>query len=136
MLGSLGFQEIVFILLLALLIFGPKRLPELAKGLGRAMGEVRKASNDFRRTFNAEISVDEDEREPKSRRLTDLSAEDGGAPRPTIDPALDSETASPTEPTAAPRPVGAVARGDIDGIPDEIRSSDVQAGPSATTEEA
>ena len=45
--GSLGFQEIAVILLVALLIFGPKKLPEIGRTLGNAMRELRKAARDF-----------------------------------------------------------------------------------------
>jgi sec-independent protein translocase protein TatA len=44
---SLGFQEIIVILLIALLVFGPKKLPEIGRTLGSAMRELRKASRDF-----------------------------------------------------------------------------------------
>jgi sec-independent protein translocase protein TatA len=44
---SLGFQEVIVILLIALLVFGPKKLPEIGRTLGSAMRELRKASRDF-----------------------------------------------------------------------------------------
>ncbi len=61
MIGSLGFTEIAFILVLALLIFGPKKLPEMGRMLGRGMGEFRRASDELKRTFNAEMSLAEEE---------------------------------------------------------------------------
>jgi TatA/E family protein of Tat protein translocase len=67
--GSLGLPEIIFILLLALLIFGPKRLPEIGRTLGKGMSEFRKASNDLKRTINAELSLDEDEQTRHPRRI-------------------------------------------------------------------
>jgi sec-independent protein translocase protein TatA len=54
--GPLGWQETVFIFLLALLIFGPKKLPELGKTLGKAMTEFRRASNELKSTFDREMS--------------------------------------------------------------------------------
>jgi sec-independent protein translocase protein TatA len=56
---GLGVPELIFILLLALLIFGPKRLPEIGRTLGRGMSEFRKASNDLKRTINVELALDE-----------------------------------------------------------------------------
>jgi len=67
--GSLGLPEIIFILLLALLIFGPKRLPEIGRTLGKGMAEFRKASNDLKRTINAELSLEEDEQTRHPRRI-------------------------------------------------------------------
>lgn len=53
--GPLGWQETVFIFILALLIFGPKKLPELGKTIGKALTEFRRASSDLRATFDREI---------------------------------------------------------------------------------
>jgi TatA/E family protein of Tat protein translocase len=54
--GPLGWQETVFIFILALLIFGPKKLPELGKTLGKAMTEFRRASSELKSTFDREMS--------------------------------------------------------------------------------
>ena len=56
---GLGVPELIFILMLALLIFGPKRLPEIGRTIGRGMSEFRKASNDLKRTINVELALDE-----------------------------------------------------------------------------
>lgn len=53
--GNIGFPEMVVIFVLALLIFGPKKLPELGKNLGKGMAEFRRASNDFRNSIEREI---------------------------------------------------------------------------------
>lgn len=47
--GSLGGQEVVIIFLIVLLLFGAKKLPELARGVGKSMGEFKKARDDFER---------------------------------------------------------------------------------------
>jgi TatA/E family protein of Tat protein translocase len=62
--GPLGLPEVLIILVLALLLFGPKRLPEIGRTIGRGLGEFRRASNDLRRTLEAEISLDEQPRRP------------------------------------------------------------------------
>ncbi len=53
--GPLGFTEITFILLLALLLFGPKRLPELGRMVGKGLREFRRASADLRATIEDEV---------------------------------------------------------------------------------
>ena len=60
MLGSLGFQEILLILGLALLIFGPKKLPEIGKTLGRSLGEFKRATSDLKRSIEREIDASDD----------------------------------------------------------------------------
>ena len=51
---NIGFPELLIILAIALIIFGPNKLPELAKGLGRAMREFRKATEEVKESFEAE----------------------------------------------------------------------------------
>jgi len=55
MLGTLGTPELVFIFLLALLLFGPKKLPEIGRTVGKALTEFRRASNELKATFDREI---------------------------------------------------------------------------------
>ncbi len=55
MLGSIGFQEIAVILGIALLIFGPRKLPEIGKTLGRSLGEFRRATSDLKRSIEEEV---------------------------------------------------------------------------------
>jgi len=61
--GPLGWQETVFIFILALLLFGPKKLPELGKQLGKAITEFRRASNELKATFDRELKTLEQENE-------------------------------------------------------------------------
>lgn len=74
--GPLGFTEILFILLLALLLFGPRRLPELGRMLGRGLMEFRRASTDLRSTIEDEIHSLEREAtiEPKTPASSSPSA--------------------------------------------------------------
>ena len=55
MFGSIGMPELVIILVIALIIFGPRKLPELGKSLGRSIGEFKRASNELRSTLEEEI---------------------------------------------------------------------------------
>ena len=56
---SIGFGEIVLIMLLALIIFGPKRLPEMGRTVGRGLKEFRKAASDLRQELEAEGITEE-----------------------------------------------------------------------------
>ena len=59
MFGSIGMPELVIIFVIALIIFGPRKLPELGKSLGRSINEFKKASNELRSTLEEEIRVEE-----------------------------------------------------------------------------
>jgi Tat protein translocase TatB subunit len=58
MFGTLGGPEIFLILVIALIVFGPRRLPDIGKSVGRMLAEFRKASNDFKRTIEEEVEAD------------------------------------------------------------------------------
>ena len=59
MLGSLGFPELIVIFVIALIIFGPRKLPEIGKSLGKSLAEFKKASNELRNTLEEEIRIEE-----------------------------------------------------------------------------
>jgi sec-independent protein translocase protein TatA len=63
--GPLGIQETIFIFVFALLIFGPKKLPELGRTIGKAMTEFRRASSELKATFDREMNAIERESELK-----------------------------------------------------------------------
>jgi sec-independent protein translocase protein TatA len=60
MFGSIGMPELIIILTLALIIFGPRKLPELGRSLGKSLGEFKRASNELRNTLDEEIRVEEE----------------------------------------------------------------------------
>jgi len=97
MFGTLGGPELFLILVVALIIFGPRKLPEIGKSMGRMMAEFRKASNEFRQTIESEVEAD------KIREATRIEM-----PRLDISPAAPG--VSPTaqapdpDPEAGPSP--------------------------------
>ena len=59
MFGSIGMPELIIILTIALIIFGPRKLPELGRSLGKSLGEFKRASNELRNTLDEEIRIEE-----------------------------------------------------------------------------
>ena len=59
MFGSIGMPELLIIFVIALIIFGPRKLPELGRSLGKSLGEFKRASNDLRNTLEDEIRIEE-----------------------------------------------------------------------------
>ncbi len=62
---GIGSTELLVILIVALVVLGPKSLPGIAKTLGKAMGEFRRVTNEFQRTMNAEVAQEEHEKRKK-----------------------------------------------------------------------
>ncbi|MCA1946306.1 MAG: TatA/E family twin arginine-targeting protein translocase [Desulfovibrio sp.] len=89
---GIGSTELIVILVVALLVLGPRKLPELAKTLGKAMGEFRRMSSDFQRTIDTEL-----DREEKQKRREEE------AKRQALKKQQEEETLAkaPSKPTAA-----------------------------------
>jgi sec-independent protein translocase protein TatA len=69
MFGSIGMPELIIILVIALIIFGPRKLPELGKSLGKSINEFKKASTELQNTLEKEIQLEEQkERDEKRER--------------------------------------------------------------------
>lgn len=84
--GPIGMPELVVIMFLALLIFGPRKLPELGRSLGRSLGEFKRASNELRNTLDEEIRIEE-QRNAEKQRAPEAprpgSPDEAGIPRET-----------------------------------------------------
>lgn len=61
--GSLGMQELIVIFILALIVFGPRKLPELGKTVGKGLAEFKKASNELKQTWEDEVRLDKEKKE-------------------------------------------------------------------------
>ncbi len=94
--GNLGGMEVVVILLVALVVLGPKKLPEAARQAARAVGELKRISSGFQREMREAIEdpVVEAEARAKGARVTASAAE--------VDEAEASDTDSVAEPPAEP----------------------------------
>jgi TatA/E family protein of Tat protein translocase len=62
MIGSLGLPEMLMIFVVALIVFGPRKLPELGRTLGKALGEFKKATDELKTTIEREVQLDEQKR--------------------------------------------------------------------------
>ena len=86
--GSIGGPELIIIFVVALLIFGPRKLPELGRTIGRGMAEFRKAASDLRQTLDTEVTRDQGSRDGAATRTAD---KESGAPD-AADAGKQSET--------------------------------------------
>ena len=87
--GPVGIQELIVIFLVALVLFGPKKLPELGKTIAKAVSEFRRAQSDFKATLDREMQALERENE-SLKEVTRQAAPlgDGQAPPPRALPCL------------------------------------------------
>ncbi|HET6891326.1 MAG TPA: twin-arginine translocase TatA/TatE family subunit [Pyrinomonadaceae bacterium] len=69
-LDSLGSIELLFIAIMALVFFGPRKLPQLSRTLGKNIAEFRRASEDFKRTWEREVALEEFKQDPDNQSLT------------------------------------------------------------------
>jgi TatA/E family protein of Tat protein translocase len=96
MFGSIGMPELLIIFVIALIIFGPRKLPELGRSLGRSLGEFKRASNELRSTLEDEIRLEEQRDAQASRAKAET------APRPTAVSTEDSNSVTADAPASDP----------------------------------
>ncbi len=96
MFGTLGGPELFLIFVVALIVFGPRKLPEIGKSLGKMMAEFRKASNDFRSTIESEVEA---EKIRDAMRIEPPKLEPAKPPTPpgesATPPAVQAEASGP-----------------------------------------
>jgi sec-independent protein translocase protein TatA len=78
MFGSIGMPELIIIFVIALIIFGPRKLPELGRSLGKSIAEFKRASNELRNTLEEEIRIEE------QRTSVDASKATSKPPEPVV----------------------------------------------------
>src|SRR5688572_33098743 len=102
---DIGLQELALIFVIALLVFGPKNLPQLGRSLGRAMREFRRASDEFRSTIETNLKINELDPLPDPTPAASTSADLVTEPAETTE-ALPESVLNPHEPTAVVVPEG------------------------------
>ena len=127
-LESLGATELLFILAIALIFFGPRKLPQLARSMGKGLAEFRKASDDFKRTWEREVALEtaspaDDHTIYNPPYVTDTDNTDVATADPNLTPDLQLEPANPD--LAVPR----------DGSPYEAAPAVAQAASVESTAE-
>ena len=103
MFGSIGMPELVIIFVIALIIFGPRKLPELGRSLGKSIGEFKKASNELRSTLEEEIRIEDQSEQSEKMRAEQDTAIAAASTQPTEPaPPVDSASAPPVDSASAP----------------------------------
>ena len=97
MFGSIGMPELIIIFVIALIIFGPRKLPELGRSLGKSLAEFKRASNELKSTLEEEIRLEEQRSTLEASKVaSQTSTAQTGAPTPVAAAAPRTE-----EPVAA-----------------------------------
>ena len=104
MFGPIGIWEMVIILVVALIVFGPRKLPELGRSLGKSLGEFKRASSELRSTLDDEIRI-EDRQKPKPTAATTTAT----AATTTATAATTTATAAKPAAVPAAQPASATA---------------------------
>ena len=135
-LESLGTTELLVILVVALVLFGPRKLPELSRSLGKSLNEFKRAGDEFKRTWEREVALENVEREAAIDRAMvaetpagaarEVTSGEGGAATPQ--PARDI-----TEAAFAPVQGASVARGARIDAPPAPATAAAAALPEETT---
>jgi len=126
-----GFGDYIFIFLLALVLFGPKKMPELARQLGKLMGEFRKASNEFKMQMEEELRVTE--RAEQEKKVAALQA---ATPAITCDGDAAAVAASAAAKAATAETPAIAAAGELTMRPPETGLPVPQAAAAEAAEAA
>jgi len=85
MFGSIGMPELIIIFVIALIIFGPRKLPELGRSLGKSIAEFKKASNELKSTLEEEIRLEEQRSTLEEKKTTQSVTAPPVNPTPIVD---------------------------------------------------
>jgi TatA/E family protein of Tat protein translocase len=132
---SIGAPELLVIVVVALIIFGPRKLPELSRSLGRSLAEFRRQSDEFKRTWEREVELETTEKEkriseqamlPEDNSILGTSEERSRAVRESV----NADEAMP-QPRGASLDASTVTDAPFDSSPSQARAAD--APPSEET---
>lgn len=84
-LETLSTTELLFILVIALIFFGPRKLPQLASSIGKRVAEFRRASEDFKRTWEREVALETSRIESAAHSMLDMDSDFPPAQTPTAE---------------------------------------------------
>ncbi|MGH9459003.1 MAG: twin-arginine translocase TatA/TatE family subunit [Thermoanaerobaculia bacterium] len=98
--GPFGIQELLLVFVIALVIFGPRKLPEIGRSIGRTLGEFRRATHDLKTSLEDEVRHLDEKEEPATRE-----SKPAATPTPTATPIVSRGAAAVSE--SEPSPSGA-----------------------------
>jgi sec-independent protein translocase protein TatA len=126
--GNIGATEIILILILALVVFGPRRLPEIGRTVGKSLREFRKASQDLRDEF--QFSLDDDE---PPMVTSPAQPQPVPVPEPEPKPRAKPKTKPPAAETGGEKPAVRAKPRTPAGGPTRTRSRKPKSGTTGTT---
>ena len=98
--GGIGMQEVLIVLILALIVIGPKKLPEVAKALGKGYGEFRRAFEDMKSRINVDMKTEEEKRRIQEihDRVQPPPEDETPKPEPLVTPSTEPEVVAGDKP--------------------------------------
>ncbi len=104
--GQLGFRELLVIFIIALLVFGPKKLPELGKSLGKGLREFKRATNELKATWDDQLKDAEKEISSTARDFRDIQKDVNASMNPAAEPKppAPAQTTPPETDQGMPQP--------------------------------
>lgn len=137
MFGSIGMTELIVIMVVALVVIGPKRLPELARTLGKALGDFKRATSDFQNSFSMEDDYDldvlDEETKEKDKKADgeDSSEEDADDEDHAEEGEAAEQTAEPDRTgTDEPAPEAGEAAPEVEAAATESEAAEDKTGTS------
>lgn len=132
-LESIGTSELILIAVVALIVFGPRKLPQMAKTLGKTMAEFRNATNEFKTTWEREVAFDEDDgkKDTTGAYLTDTVAVEKTIVKEIPAISADSSLAEPKVRELSEEEIKSLFK-DTKNLPENAQTTETQSLHSTT----